>query len=261
MPPVNGSGSVPLPGVSLPAGESSAPGSRIMARSDVHVWCVVLDVNSAELHRLRGTLSPEEVARAERFIRQRDAEHFIAARGALRTLLGRYLRVPPGEVAFRYGERGKPALAEEFEDREIRFNLSHSHGLALLAVARREVGIDIEFIEREVEHEQIATRFFSASECAELLALPSAQRSEGFFRCWTRKEAYIKALGEGLSHPLADFDVTLAPGAPARLLATRRDAAEAERWEMVNLTPRAGYAGALVVAVEAGSPARSLLQR
>jgi 4'-phosphopantetheinyl transferase len=258
-PPMNGSRSVPLPEVSLPGGESSTLGSRIMARPDVHVWCVALDVDAAELQRLRTTLSRAEAARADRFVRQRDAEHFITARGALRTLLGCYLEVPPGEVAFRYGAHGKPVLAEEFAQRELRFNLSHSHGLALLALARREVGIDIEFLNRKVEHEQIATRFFSASECAELLALPHAQRSDGFFRCWTRKEAYIKALGEGLSHPLADFDVTLAPGVPARLVATRRDPAETARWEMVDLTPRPGYVGALAVEVEAVPPATPLL--
>ncbi|HEV2132300.1 MAG TPA: 4'-phosphopantetheinyl transferase superfamily protein [Longimicrobiaceae bacterium] len=259
VPPMNGSGAMPLP--KPPGSGSSTWATRILTRPDVHVWCVTLDVDAAELGRLRATLSPEEATRADRFVRLRDAEHFIAARGALRTLLGRYLRVPPGEVAFCYGAHGKPALAEEFAEREIRFNLSHSHGLALLALARREVGIDLEFIAREVEHEQIATRFFSRSERAAFLALPPAQRSEAFFRCWTRKEAYIKALGEGLSHPLADFDVTLVPGAPARLLATRRDAVEAARWEMVDLTPRPGYAGALVMAAATAPPEGPLPQR
>ncbi len=240
----------------MPGSESAPWAVRIVSRPDVHVWCVALDVDAGELQRLRATLSADEIARAERFVRQRDSEHFIAARGALRSVLAGYLGVRPDEVAFGYGERGKPTLAEQFADREIRFNLSHSHGLALLAVTRgREVGIDVEFIERKLEHEQIATRFFSASECEELLALPPAQRSEGFFRCWTRKEAYIKALGEGLSHPLADFDVTLTPGVPARLLGTRRDPAAVARWEMLDLTPRPGYAGALVLAMEAEPPA------
>ncbi len=126
--------------------------------------------------------------------------------------------------------------------------MSHSHGVALYAVTRdREVGIDLEFIRRDLEVEQIAERFFSRRETATLRALPTALREYAFFLCWTRKEAYIKARGEGLSLPLDQFDVSLIPGEPAALLSTQPDSDEALRWSLQELTLASGYVAALAV--------------
>jgi 4'-phosphopantetheinyl transferase len=166
----------------------------------------------------------------------------------LRDILGRYLEVPPCELIFRYSAYGKPALVADVEDGRVRFNVSHSHEMALFAVTcDREVGVDIEFLGREIRGEEIAERFFSPRERATLRALPQEVKHQAFFNCWTRKEAYIKAHGEGLSLPLDQFDVSLAPGEPAALLATRGDAREAWRWSLQALTPGMGYIAALAV--------------
>jgi 4'-phosphopantetheinyl transferase len=169
----------------------------------------------------------------------------------LRTILGRYLDVAPGTVRFCYGPHGKPALiAEMAEQTGVRFNVAHSHDLALYAVTRgREVGIDVERIRAEVASTEIAQRFFSPAEVAALCALPDELQTEAFFACWTRKEAYIKATGGGLSHPLDGFDVSLTPGEPVVALRTHADPQEAARWSLRALDPGPGYAAA--VAVEA----------
>jgi 4'-phosphopantetheinyl transferase len=221
---------------------------QAMQVNEVHVWCTALNPGGAVVQDLSGLLAPDERTRAERFRFQRDREHFIAARGQLRRILGGYLGRSPEELRFRYSPYGKPALTEEWDPEEIQFNMSHSHAIVLYAIARgRRVGIDVEWIRPDFATEQIAERFFSAHEVAALRALPAADRPEAFFHCWTRKEAYIKARGEGLSLPLDQFDVSLAPGEPAALLRSRADPDEVARWRMCALTPPPGYAGALVV--------------
>jgi 4'-phosphopantetheinyl transferase len=166
----------------------------------------------------------------------------------LRAILAKYLNRVPQSVSFTYGPRGKPALAENWSNDRITFNLSHSEGLALCAVTRaREVGIDIEYTGRRTEVERDAERFFSPSEVHTLRALPSDLRRHAFFLCWTRKEAYIKAKGEGLALPLAQFAVSLTPGEPAALLSTDWDPNEATRWSMQELTPAPDYAAAIAV--------------
>jgi 4'-phosphopantetheinyl transferase len=152
----------------------------------------------------------------------------------------------PESLSFSYSTYGKPALAPEPGADAIRFNLSHSHGTALYAVIRdREIGVDLEFVRGDLEAEQIAERFFSHREIVALRALPLGLRKYAFFLCWTRKEAYIKARGEGLSIPLDQFDVSLIPEEPAALLSIQPDTDEALRWSLRNLTPAAGYAAAL----------------
>jgi 4'-phosphopantetheinyl transferase len=218
----------------------------VLPQDVVHVWHFSLERSDADLERLRQTLTPEEQHRADRFHFEKDRRHFAAGRGLLRTILGRYLGRPPAELRFSYSLHGKPALADETG---VRFNLTHSHGLALLAVARgREVGVDVEQLRARVQMEQLAARFFAPAEVAVLLALPAEQREEGFFRCWTRKEAYIKALSRGLSLPLDSFEVSLRPDEPARLLATHHDPADAARWHMMHLDPQEGFVGAVVAA-------------
>jgi len=235
---------------SFSAAWSVPPQAPKLSNDEVHVWRAALDQTPSQVDSFLRTLAADERARAERFHFPRDREHFIAARGALRAILGLYLNRAPERVSFRYNSHGKPALALECGEEPIRFNMSHSHGVALYAITcDREVGIDLECMRSNLEVEQIAERFFSRHEVATLRALPAALRKYAFFLCWTRKEAYIKARGEGLSLPLDQFDVSLVPGEPAALLRTRPDSDEALRWSLKELTlVPPGYAGALAVA-------------
>ena len=194
------------------------------------------------------TLSADEKERAARFYFQRDREHFIVARGALRAILGRYLQRDPTRVGFRYSPHGKPALAMEAPGEGLRFNISHSHGLALCAVTRgREIGVDLERVRSIANLEQIAERFFSPGENAEPRALPARVKAEAFFNGWSRKEAYLKARGDGLSLSLDQFDVSLASGEPARLPRNQREPRDVGRWPLQELPPVFGYVAALAV--------------
>ena len=225
-----------------------APAELTLSSAEVHVWRACLDPDASCVEHLQRTLSADESHRAARFHFPRDRRRFIVARGVLRDILGRYLGVPPSELGFRYSSYGKPALADAGDEEGLRFNISHSHEMALFAVTRgREIGVDIEYLRREIACEEIAERFFSIHERASLRALPAEAKHQAFFNCWTRKEAYIKAHGEGLSLPLDQFDVSLAPGEPAALLATRGDPREALRWSLQALTPGPGYVAALAV--------------
>jgi len=215
--------------------------------SEIHVWHLDLARGPAEVEAFSLLLSPDEIQRAQRFRFEANRNEFIVCRGTLRALLGSYANVSPKELRFAYSEYGRPMLVTESSDRHLDFNVSHSGGLAMLGFARgRKVGLDIEKIRRDFGTSEIAERFFSEAERSALLDLPQDQRHEAFFRCWTRKEAFIKALGEGLSHPLDQFDVSLAPDIQAQLLATRPDAREVQRWTMWNIQAPLGYAAALV---------------
>jgi 4'-phosphopantetheinyl transferase len=219
-----------------------------LSAAEVHVWRISLECGDTALDRLRTFLADDERQRAGRFYFEKDRRHFIAGRGALRCLVAGYLVRHPSEVRFEYTNYGKPLLAGRPGAAELRFNLSHSHGLALLAVTRgRDVGVDLERIRENLDGEQLAERFFSPREVAVLRSLPLELRREAFFQCWTRKEAYIKANGKGLSLPLDQFDVTLRPGEPAALLATHYEPSEAHRWSMHGLMPGEGFVGALAV--------------
>jgi 4'-phosphopantetheinyl transferase len=226
----------------------SAPAPLKLETDEVHVWRARLQGRGSELDALDRLLSPDERARADRFHFPKDREQFIVARGTLRRLLSRYLSVEPVQVGFEYTSHGKPYLPLEAGGDTLRFNVSHSGGLALYAVTRRrEVGVDIEMIRPEVAGEPLAERFFAPAEVAALRTLPSPQQPEAFFACWTRKEAYIKARGEGLSLPLSAFEVTLRPGEPAALCSTKTDPGEAARWALTALDPGPGFAAALAV--------------
>ena len=224
------------------------PATMILGSDEVHVWRAFLDEPPAQIDGFLHTLGAKEQTRAERFYFQRDRERFITAHGVLRAILGLYLNRAPECLSFRYGSHGKPALAWEHAGDALHFNMSHSHGVALYAIARgREVGIDLELIRYDLEVEQIAERFFSHSEMETLQALPRRFRKCAFFLGWTRKEAYIKARGEGLSLPLDQFEVSLIPGEPAALLCTRPDSDEARRWSLKEVTVSSGYVAALAV--------------
>jgi 4'-phosphopantetheinyl transferase len=212
----------------------------------VHVWTVPLGAAAKTLSGLSDLLSGDEHDRARRFHFERDAQRFMATRGAVRSVLAAYTQTAARDLRFRYSPQGKPSLAEP--ECDIRFNVSHSGELAVLAITReREIGIDIEYMKKDVETDKLAERFFSASERDRLRGLPQAQKVAGFFRCWTCKEAFLKAQGTGLFRDLSSFDVELNAEQPARLLATRPDADEANRWSVRELDTTEGYAAAVAV--------------
>jgi len=209
----------------------------------------LLDLNSvapAE-SRWRELLSSDERERAARFHFERDRQHYCAARAVLRTLLGRYLEAPARDLSFVYSDKGKPALASRSQDPGLAFNVSHSGDFALLGFARRRhIGVDIEKILNDFDTAAIARRFFSVRERDQLSHLPADEQHHAFFLCWTRKEAFIKALGEGLSHPLSQFDVSLDTSGPVSLT-TRPDAGEAGHWWLQSVDAGQGYAAAFAV--------------
>ena len=223
-----------------------------LAHDDIHVWRQSLALGPSDVESFCSLLSPDELERAGRFRFDTDRSDFIVSRGTLRTLLGSYLGVPPQELRFAYSEFGRPSLVARTPSNMLDFNVSHSSGVVLLAFALgRKIGIDVEKVRQDFGTAEIAERFFSMAERAALRKLPPEQRHEAFFRCWTRKEAFIKALGEGLSHPLDQFDVSLAPGEPAAILATRPDGEEVRRWLLWNVQVPGDYAAAL--AAESGN--------
>jgi 4'-phosphopantetheinyl transferase len=213
-----------------------------LGEAEIHVWRASLDFGGNLLRQMETSLAPDELARANRFHFQRDRNSFVATRGVLRDLLGRYLDRSPAELEFDYSPRGKPCLRATPLGRSVPFNVSHSHGLALLAFAPgRHVGVDVELIRRDFACEEIAKRYFSPQEVAELDALPPSSRAEGFFLCWTRKEAYVKARGEGLHIPLDSFHVSLSPGRPVSL-----QSSDSSHWVLRSLRPDPQFAGAVV---------------
>ena len=215
---------------------------------EIHVWRASLEEPPADERAWLETLSEDERLRAQRFHFERDRKRFVVGRGILRALLGRYLGGEPASVQFRYGDRGKPYLAGEMSESRLCFNVSHSQGLALYAFARgREIGIDLEFARSLPDAENIALRFFSPSEKAAFRALAPNEKEAAFFKCWTRKEAYVKAVGDGLAFPLHQFDVSVSPGEPAKLLTIKGCPEIAERWFLEDLTPAPDYAAAVAV--------------
>jgi 4'-phosphopantetheinyl transferase len=222
----------PLSGLTLPPGE-------------IHVWSIRLDPPADRVEALGRPLSDDEWARANRFRFDKHRRQYVVGRGALRTLLAAYLGTRPEQVTFSYGPRGKPFLAPQ---QDLYFNLSNSDEMALAAfVLGREIGADIEYLKTMPDCEQIAERFFSESERVVLRGVPAERKEEAFFNCWTRKEAYLKAVGEGLAAPLDSFDVTLALGEPPRMLTLKGDAAAASRWHFEHLRPAPDYIGAIAI--------------
>jgi 4'-phosphopantetheinyl transferase len=219
--------------------------SLTLRPDEVHLWDFNLDQQSP--NSLKLLLSDDESLRAGRFHFTKDRNHFIAARGLLRKLLAAYLGDNPTSLKLLYGQKGKPYIAETRQT-SINFNLAHSHGMAIYAFSQgRELGVDLEYVREDLADEKIAERFFSATEINALRAVPLELRKQAFFNCWTRKEAYIKARGEGLSMPLDEFDVSLAPGEPAALLNNYKDTGEISRWRMESVPVAQGYVAALVV--------------
>jgi 4'-phosphopantetheinyl transferase len=194
---------------------------------------------------LARTLSSDEIERAERFRFERDRDHYIAARGALRAILGRYLNLDPASLAFTYGAQGKPSLPG---DAELGFNLSHSEALALVAVsAGRPVGVDLEAVRAFEKLVDVPAHIFSPRELAEFKRLGPSEQPRAFFNAWTRKEAIVKATGLGFSTDVAEVEVTFAPGEPARVVRLHGDAAAAAEWSLRELSVAPEFAAAVAV--------------
>ncbi len=226
----------PMPAVAKPK----------LNQNEIHVWCAYLDEFSGRLPQFYRMLSDDERSRAARFRFQEDHDHFVIRHGLLRTILGLYLPDSPASIAFFEGPNGKPALASPAGADTFHFNLSHSRGLAVYAITRAvPLGVDVERIRPMNDMQDIASRFFTARENAWLQTVPPHQRLEAFFNCWTRKEACLKATGQGIGEGLAKVEVTLAPSKAARVLSIMGSSQAAAGWSLHALEPAAGYVSAL----------------
>jgi 4'-phosphopantetheinyl transferase len=236
-------------------GESSnwlrPPDSLSLDAGQIHVWRICLEQDVEILDWFRRMLEPEELDRARRFRFERLQRHFVASRGFLRYVLARYVAAKPEALKFSYNAYGKPSLAGEGR---LQFNMSHSHEVALVAVTLdAALGVDVEHVRSDFASHEIATRFFSRLEVETFSSLAKEEQVAAFFRCWARKEAYIKAIGKGLSQPLDGFDVTLTPDEPAVLL--RAGDEDTVTWSMSDIDVGSDYASALAVE---GTPSQIL---
>jgi 4'-phosphopantetheinyl transferase len=225
------------------------------ADSEVQVWAASLDVGQAAASECAACLSADELARASRFVAPRDRSRFIVGRAFLRHTLAARLGMRPDEIRLRYASRGKPALEGTTG---LQFNLAHSAGLAVCALVEghAEVGVDVERIESMRDADAVARAVFSPAERARYEALPEEARLRAFFEAWTRKEAFLKALGCGLSRPLASFDVAFGPGEVARLVASCVDPQEVDRVTLHGFEVGAEFVGAVATL---GASARAQL--
>ncbi len=219
-----------------------------LALDTIHLWKTDLDVTPPELSSLEQTLDPGERERGNRFRFPRHRRRFVAARGVLRDVLSTYVALAPEDLQFSYSEAGKPELAAEQNPDGVRFNLSHAHELALIAISRgAPVGVDLEHRRDLDDVFGLAQRHFSPIELAELSALPRELWEAGFFACWTRKEAYVKATGEGLSTALDRFAVSVSPHEPPQLLHVDGDPERARGWRLMDVSPAPDYVATLAV--------------
>ena len=220
--------------------------STSLQGTTVHAWSASLEPATSLAAQWESVLSPDEHARADRFVFERDRRRFVAGRVFLRLLLARYLSADPAQLRFRYGSFGKPELLCSSED--LQFNLAHSETLAICVLAKGcELGVDLERLRPLSGLRNVASHFFSARENEDLNAVPEKNLSRAFFNAWTRKEAFLKATGNGLSRPLDSFDVTLLPGQPARLTRTFPVPEEAGRFSLCSFEPQPGYIAAIAI--------------
>ena len=228
---------------------NSPPLDLTLDLGEIHVWRVSLAQTESCLQSLQQTLSTDERTKADRFRFPKDRSQFIVSRGALRAILSRYLNISSHILRFDYNPYGKPSLIVAQGGNTLRFNLSHSRGMALIALTKnRDIGVDIEGINPNFSCLEIAEKFFSPLENSVLGSLPEHLQATAFFTCWTRKEAYIKAVGKGLSIPLNQFDVSLAPGEPAALLNVEGNPEEVSKWSLIELFPSSDMVAAVAVA-------------
>jgi 4'-phosphopantetheinyl transferase len=226
-----------------------------LAGRAIELWAVQLSAPDRIVDRCVAMLSPDERARAERFRFEHHRRIYVLSRGILRGLLGQYTSIPPTDIRFSYGSKGKPNLVGVVPS--IQFNSSTSGIMALYAITHNcDLGVDIEQIRALQEIEQVAGRFFCHEEARQLMSLSSSDRNPAFFHCWTRKEAYVKAVGDGLSMPLDSFRVTLMPGDPMEFIHIGNDPKTARQWTLHNFDHIPGYAAAMAYR-DAPRPLRS----
>lgn len=224
------------------------PAQLRVCAGEVHVWRLSLQQPAALVADLLQTLTPDERTRAERFRFEKHRRQFIVSRGLLRLLLGTYVGLHPAEIRFGYNRYGKPELADSHA-RDVQFNLSHSGEGTLVAITtERTVGVDLEQLAPKTNLTELAERFFAPREVEMLRAVPHSHRERAFYNCWTRKEAFIKACGEGFNRPLDQFVVSVHPEEPAGLLEVEGSAQEAARWCFRDLHPWDSYVGCVAVA-------------
>lgn len=213
--------------------------------NEIHAWHLNIKDHLDRLETYKGLLDKEEKEKAHRFRFDKDYNCSIIARGVLRILLGDYLQRPPAKITFAYGASGKPEIDG---DTTIKFNISHARDAIVFGFVHNDaIGVDIEFMDEKIDTMQIAKHFFSKEEIAALHAQPENKRVEAFYNCWTRKEAFIKAVGEGLSFPLDQFVVSLKPAIKAQLLETKWDQEEKKKWMLESFTPEKKYVSALAL--------------
>ena len=216
--------------------------------NEVHIWRVDLTAPAETVQRCENMLSPSERARAQRYVFERDRRRWTIARAALRHLLSRYLNTEPTQFEFALNEFGKPSLTTPYKELNVEFNLSHSAEMALYAFTRnRLVGIDVEYMRTDLDYDGMARHSFSVQEQHILRHFVGEEKTRAFFRGWTCKEAYAKALGKGFSQAFDQFTVSLLPAQPFALLQQNEDERELTRWSFMELDAGPGYAGALVV--------------
>ena len=217
---------------------------RKLTEDKVLVWVVDQAPTGINWRNYLETLSPEEQTRTEKFAFEKLQRRFVIRRVALRKLMGHCLNIAPDQINIELQENGKPILGKTHRESQIHFNLSTSEDFALIGITkRRKLGVDIEYHKRHTDYEKIAQRFFSPTEVAAFLELPEEQRLKGFYNCWTRKEAFIKAVGQGLSYPLKDFDVTLKPGESPKVLHV--EGGEMSDWKLAAFTPADDFTAAV----------------
>jgi len=226
----------------------ACPRVLTLAGHKVDLWPVNLSLENAQLQHLAQTLSPDEQERAARFYFPGDRDRFIAARGSLRAILSHYLSLAPVDLRFCYGPQGKPALIPEQGGDRWQFNLSHSQGLALIAITRDyQVGVDLEAVDPSYAWQGVARQFFTPKEQAMLHRLPAPEQGPAFFQLWTRKEALLKAIGTGLAVPLNQVEVALTPGEPPGWIQPELNQ-KAEFWTIQDVQVASSYAAAVAIA-------------
>jgi 4'-phosphopantetheinyl transferase len=218
-----------------------------LSDTDVHLFHADLNLPVGRIQELAETLSEDEQLRADRFYFERDKKYFITCRGILRQILARYYELEPSQLQFAYGINGKPTLTDNTNPQMLCFNLSHSNGLAIFAVTKnRSIGVDLEYIRKIPDVQQLAKRFFSKTEYAMISSLPQDKQEEGFLHIWTLKEAYLKATGEGLTG-LEQIEVSMMLDKTSLLDSIKNNPLGVKNWTCAKLIPVTGYVAAVVV--------------
>ena len=226
----------------------NSPDQPLLANNRVHVWRANLDLPTTEIERLAAFLSTDEIARANKFHFLEHKRRFIVARGILRQLLGNYLQISPNKIEFEYSDRGKPRLAASMGNSYIQFNVSHSLEYALYGFTNSYlIGVDLEFLREMRDATELAKRFFTNQEFQLIANLTHEEQQKAFFQLWTAKEAYLKAIGTGLSNSLTDIEITFSRAKEPKLLSVGKNIATVGNWSIYHFIPAANYVAAIIV--------------